>query len=110
MEPMALLICAALTLVAAWVVAQPLLVGPAAALAAPGDDEDPARLLKVEKEILYQTLHELDLDYAGGKLSEGDYRALRAKQEAQAVELLKALDAAGATAPHRPAAPQPRSR
>ncbi len=99
MDPMALLICAVLTLGAAWVVAQPLLTGPAA-----GEDaeDDRARLLKVEKAILYQSLHELDLDYAAGKLSESDYRALRARQEAQAVELLKAIDTATA-----PAAPSP---
>ena len=94
MDPMALLICAALTLVAAWVVAQPLLVGASGAPAAQADGEDPARPLKVEKEILYQSIHELDLDYAAGKLSETDYRTLRAKQEAQAVELLRAIDAA----------------
>ena len=98
MDPIALVICAVLTLGAAWVVAQPLLAGPAAG----GDaEDDPARLLKVEKEILSQSLHELDLDHAAGKLSEADYRALRTKQEAQAVELLKAIDAAGA----RPAKP-----
>jgi hypothetical protein len=110
MNPVALLMCAVLTLVAAWVVAQPLLMGPSAAAAPPPGGEDPAHLLMVEKEILYQSLHELDLDYAAGKLSEQDYRALRAKQEVQAVELLKAIDAASGTAPGRPAAPQPRKR
>ncbi len=103
MDPMALLICAVLTLGAAWVVAHPLLAGPGAGGAA-GEDaaDDPARLLKVEKAILYQSLHELDLDHAAGKLSDTDYRALRARQEAQAVELLKAIDAATT-----PAAPSP---
>ena len=102
MDPIALVICAVLTLGAAWVVAQPLLAGPAAGGSAGEDaEDDPARLLKVEKEILYQSIHELDLDHAAGKLSEADYRALRTKQEAQAVELLKAIDAATA----RPAKP-----
>jgi len=110
MDPVALLICAVLTLAAAWVVAQPLLAGPSAAPAAPADGEDPAHLLKVEKEILYQSLHELDLDFAAGKLSQQDYRALRAKQEIQAVELLKALDAAGVAVPGRRTAPQRHKR
>jgi|GEM_PF-1923757 len=107
MDPVALLICAALTLVAAWVVAQPLLVGPSAAPEAQAAGEDPAHLLKVEKAILYQSLHELDLDYAAGKLSEPDYRTLRARQEGQAVELLKAIDAA--SAPGK-SSPKPQSR
>jgi hypothetical protein len=110
MDPIALLMCAVLALAAAWVVAQPLLAGPSAAPAAQADAEDPAHLLKVEKGILYQSLHELDLDHAAGKLSEQDYRALRAKQEAQAVDILKAIDAATATAPQSSAAPRPRKR
>ena len=109
MDPIALLICAALALAAAWVVAQPLLAGPSAAPTAKADSEDPARLLKMEKELLYQSLHELDLDHAAGKLSERDYRALRARQEAQAVELLKAIDAATAPPRHR-ATPESRRR
>ena len=104
MDPVALLICAAIALGVAWLVAQPLVSGPANP--APGDGggplEEPARLLKVEKDIVYQSLHELDLDYAAGKLSEADYRALRAKQESQAVALLKAIDAAEASAPPTP--------
>ena len=96
MDPIALLICAAIVLGAAWVIAQPLLqgaeAGPPSGKAAKPDET--VRLLQVEKGILYQSIHELDLDYAAGKLSEADYRALRAKHEAQAVDLLKALDAA----------------
>lgn len=110
MDPLALLICGALTLGAAWVVAQPLLAGPGTgAEGDAADPEDPAHLLKVQKEIVYQTIHELDLDHAAGKLSEADYRALRAKQEAQAVELLKAIDAATAR-PTKPSSPKPKPR
>jgi len=110
MDPVALIICAAITLGVAWVIAQPLLAGPGAGGAPEKDpDDDPAHLLTIEKEILYQTLHELDLDYAAGKLSEADYRALRAKQEAQAVDLLKALDAA-TVPPANPSSPKPKSR
>lgn len=100
MDPIALLICAAITMGVAWVVAQPLVSGPEdlAGGDGSGPEEEPARLLKVERDILYQSLHELDLDYAAGKLSEADYRALRAKQESQAVALLKAIDAAEAPA------------
>ncbi len=106
MDPVALLICAGLALAAAWVVAGPLLAGPSAAPAPRADDEDPARLLRLDKEILYQSLHELDLDHAAGKLSDADYRALRARLEAQAVEVLKALDAVAARPPAgAPAAP-----
>ena len=107
MDPLALLICAAITMGVAWVVARPLVSGPGDTVAAEGDgpEEDPARLLQVEKEILYQSLHELDLDYAAGKLSEADYRALRAKQESQAVTLLKAIDAGAVPEPQASSEP-----
>lgn len=102
MGPVALIICAAITLAAAWFIAKPLLAAPGVAPGGPGDPndpgEDPAHLLKVERDILYQAIHELDLDYAAGKLSEADYRVLRARYEAQAVDLLKAIDAATGTA------------
>jgi hypothetical protein len=108
MDPIGLLICAALAIGAAWVIAQPLLKGPEAPPPPGGQATNPheaVRLLQVERDILYQSIHELDLDYAAGKLSEADYRALRAKQEAQAVNLLKALDSAAPTG--RPPAPRP---
>lgn len=110
MDLIALLICGALALGAAWVVAQPLLGGPGSASAGEAaEPEDPARPLHVEKAILYQAIQELDLDFAAGKLSEADYRALRAKQEAQAVELLKAID--GTAAGRKPASkPSPPTR
>lgn len=99
MDPIALLVCAAITLGAAWFVAQPLLAGGEAGRPPGAAGDEPARHLQVEREILYQSLHELDLDFAAGKLSEADYRSLRARQEAQAIELLKAIDAASRARP-----------
>jgi hypothetical protein len=108
MDPLALLICAAVALAAAWVVAQPILAGSTAGAEGGVSAEDPAHLLRIERDILYQAIHELDLDYAAGKLSEADYRGLRAKQEAQAVAILKAIDAA--TAPARKPSSKARTR
>jgi hypothetical protein len=109
MDILALLICAVISLAAAWVVAQPLLGGASAGPVEDGGPEDPGRrALEVEKGIVYQAISELDMDYAAGKLSEADYRALRAKQEVLALEILKALDAAPPGASET-SAPTPKS-
>ena len=50
------------------------------------------RSLLEEREMLYETIRELDFDYRMGKVEEDDYRQARARYEAQAVAVLKALD------------------
>lgn len=54
---------------------------------------DPARLRwNKEKEMAYAAIKEAEFDYQMGKLSEEDYRALRAKYEQRALEALARLE------------------
>jgi len=54
---------------------------------------DPARLRwNKEKEMAYAAIKEAEFDYQMGKLSDEDYRALRAKYEQRALEALARLE------------------
>jgi hypothetical protein len=53
--------------------------------------------LEAAKEAKYREIHEAELDYRTGKLSRDDWRALDASLRAEAIELLRRLDA---LAPH----------
>jgi uncharacterized membrane protein len=52
--------------------------------------------LLFRKESAYAVIKELDFDYRMGKLSDEDYKLLRAKYEQQAISVLKQLDELGA--------------
>jgi len=54
--------------------------------------ESRRRSLLEEREMLYETIRELDFDYRMGKVEEDDYQQARARYETQAVAVLKALD------------------
>lgn len=45
-----------------------------------------------QRDAMYAAIKDLENEYATGKLSETDYRSLRAKYEAKAVALLQELD------------------
>ncbi len=63
---------------------------------APGqaDEKEPAReALLAEKHLAYEALNDLDFELASGKLSEADYQAMKLEMEAEAIRLLKELDA-----------------
>ena len=49
--------------------------------------------LEAEKARLIAEIHELELDYATGKLSEEDYRALEARLKTRAVEVIREIEA-----------------
>jgi type II secretory pathway pseudopilin PulG len=49
--------------------------------------------LEAAKDAKYREIRDAELDYQTGKLSEGDWRALDRSLRAEAVELLKRLDA-----------------
>ena len=51
------------------------------------------RELREEKRRVLSAIKELDFDFAMGKLSEPDYRAVREAYQLRAVEVLRALDA-----------------
>lgn len=58
---------------------------------------DPAeaelRDLRVEKARLLAEIHELELDWETGKLSEADYRALEGRLKGRAVDVMREIDA-----------------
>jgi hypothetical protein len=78
--------------VVVWLVSAPLRAGAAAA-----QDADAARRedLEAAKEAKYREIRDAELDYRTGKLSEADWRALDRELRAQAMELLRRLDALG---------------
>lgn len=49
--------------------------------------------LEAEKARLMAEIHELDLDYETGKLSDEDRRAIEARLKARAVEVMRRIDA-----------------
>jgi flagellar biosynthesis/type III secretory pathway M-ring protein FliF/YscJ len=49
--------------------------------------------LEVAKEAKYREIRDTEMDFRTGKLSEGDYRALERQLRAEAVEILRELDA-----------------
>jgi flagellar biosynthesis/type III secretory pathway M-ring protein FliF/YscJ len=73
------------------VVAAPLRSGREAARTAAASAE--REELEAAKEAKYREIRDAELDYRTGKLSESDWRALDRTLRAEAVELLKRLDA-----------------
>ena len=53
--------------------------------------------LEAAKEAKYREIRETEMDFRTGKLSEGDYRGLDRQLRAEAMEILRALDAEGAS-------------
>jgi hypothetical protein len=89
---------AGLSLVAAvaWAVARPLFAASAAPDAtssivprAPARDAD--ERWRKQKEEAIAAIKETEFDFHIGKLSESDYRGLRARLEARAIEAMRAL-------------------
>jgi hypothetical protein len=86
---MELLLVIAVLAVAVLVIAGPLRRGQAAEA---GPSTDRAEL-EAAKEAKYREIHEAELDYRTGKLSRDDWRALDSTLRAEAIELLRRLDA-----------------
>lgn len=81
-------------LAAVWAAVWPLFASPPAP--AP-DAEVERRELEAEKARLLQDLHELELDYATGKLSEEDHAAIQSRLKGRAVDVMRRMDALSAT-------------
>ncbi len=96
---MSILILAAQGLLAAGVlaaIAYPLIGREVEVAHAPGtaSEKEAAReALLAQKHLAYENLKELNFDMASGKLSEADYQAMKQEMEAEAIRLLKELDA-----------------
>ena len=84
---------------AGWLVAGPLRGGRAEA-----DDaayQSQLEDLEAAKESRYREIREAEMDFRTGKLSEADYKAIDRQLRAEAVELLRRLDALGASGDER---------
>jgi hypothetical protein len=99
MDVVAVVLVLAAALAAGYVIARPLRGGRPeaddAALAARLED------LEAAKESRYREIREAEMDYRTGKLSEADWKAIDRQLRAEAVELLRRLDALGAGAGER---------
>ena len=51
---------------------------------------------RMQRDAIYETLVSLDLDHSVGKVNDDDYAAVRGRLMAQAVDVLRQLDAEGA--------------
>ena len=80
-----------LAVLVAIVVARPLMRG------AEVDQREDARraALEAAKEAKYREIHDAELDFRMGKLSESDWRATDRELRGQAIEILHELDALG---------------
>jgi len=54
--------------------------------------ENRRRQMREESERVYEAIRELDFDHRMGKIEEEDYKDMRSRYQAQAIELMKALD------------------
>jgi hypothetical protein len=72
-----------------------LIIGPLRAGAATGEIGQPAvrAELEAEKEAKYREIRDAELDYRTGKLSREDWQRLDSSLRAEAVALLRRLDA-----------------
>ncbi|HEX8204588.1 MAG TPA: hypothetical protein VF587_00865 [Solirubrobacteraceae bacterium] len=84
-----LLILVALALVV-WLVGQPLRGGPQAAEEKVVGER---QSLEAARDAKYREIRELELDHRTGKLSDEDFRALDRQLRAEAVAILRDLDA-----------------
>ena len=78
-----------LAAVAALIVAAPLRRGPAV----DSREDEQRATLEAAKEAKYREIRDAELDYRMGKLSEADWRATDRELRAQAVTILRDLDA-----------------
>jgi uncharacterized membrane protein YccC len=86
---LAALVIAALLTFVLWLLSRPFRVRAAVEAA----DSDQRRALESAKQAKYAEIRDNETDYRTGKLSDADYRALDRQLRAEAVEILRAIDA-----------------
>ena len=91
MDALAALLVFAVLVAAVAVVIAPLRRGRADALISA--EESRREELEAAKEAKYLEIRDAEMDYAMGKLSDADYKALDRQLRAEAVEILRELDA-----------------
>ena len=90
----------AVLVVVAWLVLAPLRRG-AATTAVEAEAADRAEL-EARKEAKYREIRDAEMDFRTGKLSEPDWRAIDRGLRAEAIEILRAIDALTPPGDHPP--------
>ena len=88
-------LAAVLIVALAWFVTAPLRRGPEEAAPAAADENPTIADLEARKQAKYREIRDAELDREQGKLSEADWARIDAELRREAIEILKALDAAG---------------
>lgn len=83
-------------LAAIWSALWPLFGGRSAALP---EEEIERQELEAEKARLLHEIHELELDYQTGKLSDEDHLAIEERLKGKAVQVMQRIDALAASPP-----------
>lgn len=89
---LAALLIAALLIFVWWVLSGPFRARAGGVPASQPPDSDERRALESAKEAKYSEIRDNETDFATGKLSEQDFRALDRQLRAEAVEILRAID------------------
>lgn len=97
-----------MTVLACWLVLAPLLTRVGAPLTDGPDRLAELRELETLREVTYETLRDIEFDYHAGKISEADYRELTDRYKAEALQLVRRIDALGAVS--RPDEGRPQDR
>jgi hypothetical protein len=87
----AALLIAALLAFVFWLLSSPFRYGRPAPIAG-GPDSDERRALESAREAKYAEIRDNETDFATGKLSEEDFRALDGVLRGEAMEILRSLD------------------
>ena len=103
---LALIIGVLVALAAVALVLDPL-VRPYAIRPEPPSSEPEDDPLEQRKELALAALKEIEFDRATGKLDDADYERMKARYTAEALEAIRAVDAAAAPAPVEPAMADP---
>ncbi len=105
MDPVVLIVVVLLLALVVALVGLPLRSGTAEA--ADERERRDIEALEEAKRAKYSEIRELEMDFRTGKLVEEDFRAQNRARRAEAVELLRRLDALGATPPPPGETPTP---
>jgi len=96
-----------LVLAVAALVLSPLVRGVEAPLTDGPDRVAALRELHALRDVTYETLRDLEFDYHSGKISEADYKELGDRYRAEAIDIVRRIDA---VAPGERGQPTPGSR
>lgn len=84
---------------ACWLLLSPMLTRVGAPLTDGPDRVAELRELETLREVAYETLRDIELDFHAGKISESDYREMADRYKAEALQIVRRIDALQAAAP-----------